>query len=165
MNDIFKDISKLSPEKRKLLEKILAEQNVDLKKSRILPQSRAETGRMGERAAADFLKEKGYRILERNFTVRRGEIDIVAFRNGGLVFVEVRSRRHKALPDPVDSVDRRKQERIIKAAQCYLAGRRVKSETVAPRFDVVSVRFAPDGGPPAITHIPNAFAVTRKAFS
>jgi putative endonuclease len=130
-----------------------------------LPQTRAETGRMGERVAADFLKEKGYRILERNFTVRRGEIDIVAFNDGGLVFVEVRSRRHTGLRDPAESVDRRKQKRVIKAAQCYIARRRVRSDTVCPRFDVISVRFDPSGGAPTIAHIRNAFALTRAAFS
>jgi len=130
-----------------------------------VPRTRAETGRMGERVAADFLVQKGYRILERNFTVLHGEIDIIAFLDGGLVFVEVRSQRHAGPRDPAESVDRRKRECIIKAAHCYIARRPVRVDAVTPQFDVISVRFDPAGAPPVINHIPNAFATTRGAFS
>lgn len=125
--------------------------------------ARARAGRRGENAAAAHLKRHGYRVLERNFTTRRGEVDIVAFRDGVLAFVEVRSQSEPALIDPLATVTRRKQLRVIKAAQGYCTARGLPREDVALRFDVITVLFS-DGREPEVKHVENAFGGTRKMF-
>lgn len=100
-----------------------------------------ELGRFGERAAADFLKRKGYRILERNFRAGRNEIDIIASRRAEIVFVEVKTRTLSQDGDlpygtPLEAVDTPKQKRTLAAASAYL----YKSETkLMPRFDIIEV--------------------------
>ena len=79
-----------------------------------------DRGRLAEQVAADHLEAHGYRIVEKNFTCRLGEIDIIAHHLGELVFVEVRSRGSASSLNPVFSVDRQKQKRIIRAAEVYL---------------------------------------------
>lgn len=100
-----------------------------------------ELGRFGEKAAADFLKKKGYRILERNYRAGKNEIDIIASNKKDIVFVEVKTRTLSALGDlpygaPLEAVDTPKQKRTLAAASAYL----YKSETERmPRFDIVEV--------------------------
>jgi len=113
-----------------------------------------ERGNKAEDTAADHLIGLGYEIVERNFSCRLGEIDIIARHNGELVFVEVRSRRSPRSLDPIYSVNRRKQEKIIRAAQVYLAAR---FRNVPPsRFDVVLVTMGPK---PEVEVIPDAFMI------
>ena len=81
------------------------------------------TGRAGEAAAAALLRRSGYKIIERNFRVREGEIDIVAEHSGDLVFVEVKARRSGAFGKPEESVTEAKKARLVAAAQAYMAGR------------------------------------------
>jgi putative endonuclease len=76
----------------------------------------AEKGKIAEDIAATYLADRGYKIIERNFLCRTGEVDIIAEHDGCLVFVEVRSRHSRSTYDPVYSVDRRKQNRIVRAA-------------------------------------------------
>jgi putative endonuclease len=125
------------------------------------PRTRA--GRRGERAAVAHLKGQGYRILERNFTTRLGEVDIVAFRRGLVAFVEVRSQNEPVMIDPAETVTRRKQLRVIKAAQEYCTLRGLPRDDVALRFDVITVRFA-EGRQPEMMHIEGAFGVTERGF-
>ncbi len=99
------------------------------------PSPRRAVGRRGERAAARHLKRQGYRILERNYATRRGEVDIVAFRYGVLAFVEVRSQTEPVLIDPVVTVTRAKQLRVIKAAQAYCT-----RHGLPPRADIPALR-------------------------
>ncbi len=127
------------------------------------PSSRQAVGRRGERAAARHLRRQGYRILERNFTTRRGEVDIVAFRQGVLAFVEVRSQTEPVLIDPVVTVTRAKQLRVIKAAQAYCARHGLPREQVSLRFDVISVRFG-EGRRAELRHIEDAFGTSGKRF-
>ncbi len=127
------------------------------------PASRGAVGRRGERAAARHLKRQGYRILERNFTTRRGEVDIVAFREGVLAFVEVRSQTEPVLIDPVVTVTRAKQLRVIKAAQAYCTRHGLPQEQVSLRFDVIAVRFG-EGRRAELRHIEDAFGTTGKRF-
>lgn len=100
--------------------------------------NRRQTGARYEAAAAAYLEKAGYRILERNFRCRSGEIDLIARHKGYLVFIEVKYRRDSRAGHPEESVDRRKQERIIGAARFYLCRHGYKTDT-ACRFDVVSV--------------------------
>ncbi len=97
-----------------------------------------ETGNVGEQAVADFLVHNGYSILERNFTVRGGEIDIIAFKNGRLVFVEVKTRSPGALVSGERAVTKSKRGFLVRAAEIYY--RRYKKEhgEALCRFDVAS---------------------------
>jgi putative endonuclease len=111
-------------------------------------------GRQAEQIAVDYLVENGYRIVERNFLCRLGEIDIIARHGDELVFVEVRSGKRSLAFDPVFSVDRKKQEKLIRTAQVYLS-KRFRTEP-ASRFDVVLVTL---GEAPQVELIPNAFCL------
>ncbi len=119
--------------------------------------SRAERGSVGEQAAARHLRRSGYRILTRNFRARRGEIDIVAFRNGTVAFVEVRALTHPAMGDPLQTINRRKQHHIAQAAQEYCTLYGLHEEEVALRFDVVAVTLDRKGRAEEVRHVVNAF--------
>ncbi|AJE04173.1 YraN family protein [Geobacter pickeringii] len=111
-------------------------------------------GSQGEELAVSFLKGLRYRILERNFRCKGGEIDIVAQDGATLVFVEVKSRRTADYGPPQLAVTPFKQRQISKAALTWLASRR-KLDSGA-RFDVVAITFK-SGGDPQVEHFVNAF--------
>ncbi len=81
---------------------------------------RQKTGRLGELAARRHLESIGYKVSDTNVRVGRHEIDIIAEHDGTLVFVEVRARRGKSLGTPEESINLRKRERMLAAAQGYL---------------------------------------------
>ncbi len=113
-------------------------------------------GPAGERAAARYLQQLGYRILARGHRQRLGEIDLIALDGNWLVFVEVKTWRCDAAGDPSEAVDRSKQEKLTRAALIYLKQRGLLDQPA--RFDVVSIVW-PDKvkQPPAIRHFKNAF--------
>lgn len=78
-------------------------------------------GALGEALAEAMLLEKGYRILSRNFRCRYGEIDIIASKNGVLVFVEVKTRLFESCGSGAESVTAAKRQRIRRCALCYMA--------------------------------------------
>lgn len=96
-------------------------------------------GRAGEELAAQYLAREGLEILERNFRVREGEIDLVARDGDIIVFVEVKTRRGREFGLPVESVDEKKQERIRRVAEIFLAGKDWMEREV--RFDIFTLRF------------------------
>jgi putative endonuclease len=106
--------------------------------------------------AAAWLEGLGMRILVRNWRRPEGELDLVAIdTDGTCVFCEVRSRTGEATGDPLESINARKQARVIRAARLFLA-----SEATAAtgyRFDVVAITFFDDLREPRIVHIPAAF--------
>ncbi|MGC8907495.1 MAG: YraN family protein [Desulfomonilaceae bacterium] len=110
-------------------------------------------GMRAEDIASKHLEKLGYRVVERNFMCKVGEIDLIAQHDGTLVFVEVRSRRDKEAVDPIYSVDVRKQKKLVRTAQFYLATR--FSEYPICRFDVVIVTL---GKPPDIMVLQDAFS-------
>jgi len=112
-----------------------------------------EKGRFGEDTACRFLKEMGFRILARNYRTRFAEIDIVAEKSGELVFVEVRSLKASAGHSPEETVDRKKQRQISRAALAYIQQNGM--EDMPARFDVLSVEIRESS--PRIRHIPDAF--------
>ena len=112
-----------------------------------------ELGRRGEDLAAAYLKRLKFRVLERNYRVRLGEIDIVARDRETLVFVEVKTRRSDVYALPTDSVGSPKQRKLRRVAELYLAEHDVRDCEV--RFDVVSI--VEESGKPRIEHIRNAF--------
>ncbi len=109
-------------------------------------------GRWGEDAAAQYLTENGYTVLARNVHSAHGEIDIVASKDGLLVFVEVKTRSSHAFAYPEDSVTRRKQAYLLSAAEAYLQAHPECGETW--QFDVIAVEGAP-GGKAQIEHFEN----------
>ncbi|HBL83618.1 MAG: hypothetical protein A2Y17_09240 [Clostridiales bacterium GWF2_38_85] len=76
-----------------------------------------EFGRAGEKAAADYLKQKEYRILGTNYLTAHGEIDIIAYNKGRLVFVEVKTRSNDSYGAPMDAVDLKKIQRVLYSAE------------------------------------------------
>jgi putative endonuclease len=113
-------------------------------------------GDRGENRAARYLRERGYKILLRNFRCPLGEIDIIARDGRTLVFVEVKTRTEDD-PLPEDQVNPSKQHQITKAGKFYLG--RYGVPQPPSRFDVIAVVW-PDGREPVIRHTPHAFEAT-----
>ena len=117
---------------------------------------RKKLGQEGEDRAARFLEKQGYRILERNYHTKSGEIDLIAMHQDELVFVEVKTRTSGAFGAPELAVDTRKQQRMVKAALGYLKYKNLHQ--VPCRFDVVAISNESEKG---IEIIPHAFAMNR----
>ena len=111
------------------------------------------TGDLGEEIASRYLTRKGYRIVERNYRTRRGELDVIARQRDTLVIVEVKLRRGTAFGDPLDAVTPRKQRSIRLITEEYLAEREPDYQEL--RFDVLGILLL--GGRPGITHVEDAF--------
>jgi putative endonuclease len=116
-------------------------------------------GRSGEDRAEKHLAGRGYTILERNYTAPQGELDLIALDGDTLVFVEVKTRTNNAYGAPELAVDRRKQERMIKAALGYLKYK--KLHQMPCRFDVVAISGA---GGDKVELIRNAFEMERQRY-
>ena len=114
-----------------------------------------ERGDIGEEAAAGYLSGRGYRIAERKFRCRSGEIDIIAFDGHTLVFVEVRSRSGTDHGLPVETIGREKRRRIIRTATAFQL--RHGFFDADCRFDCVSVLFDGQGKVTDIELIKDAF--------
>ena len=95
-------------------------------------------GRLEEELAARFLEEQGCRILERNFQVRVGEVDIIYMDGETVCFGEVKYRREDDRGEPEEAVNRRKQFKISRVSDHYRA-RMELSEDMSYRFDVLSI--------------------------
>lgn len=120
-----------------------------------MTRDRLKLGSWGEDVAARYLRKKGMKILGRNVRSPVGELDIVAQHGRTLVFVEVKTRRGISHGYPQEAVGVTKQRQILRAAQWYLAERKI--DRLQPRFDVVAVRG--DGELADIEHFPGAFDV------
>ena len=102
--------------------------------------ARQGLGRTGERLAAERLTSAGYRILERNFRCRYGEIDLVAEDEHDLIFVEVKTRRGYAYGLPEEAVDAHKQRKIMEVAMYYIDLHGCSERSW--RVDVVAVQLS-----------------------
>ncbi|HRY97467.1 MAG TPA: YraN family protein [Bacteroidales bacterium] len=111
-----------------------------------------DLGRQGEDLAAAYLKEKGFRIRERNWRSGRNEVDIIAEKGDLMIFVEVKTRRPGSMMPPASAVDRAKQANIIRAADVYI--RRYDLDVNA-RFDIISIET--NGSETRLEHIDEAF--------
>ncbi|MCA9258598.1 MAG: YraN family protein [Planctomycetales bacterium] len=116
---------------------------------------RRTLGELGEQQAARFLKRAGLRIVELRRRSQFGEIDIVAVEDRTVVFVEVKTRRTASQGRPGEAVDRRRRQRLVRAASAYLKAHRLGHN--ACRFDVVEVVW-PIDEKPQIAHYRAAFA-------
>jgi len=116
--------------------------------------NRKDTGILGEKLARDFLKKRGYRILETNYRCPHGEIDIVAKDKDSLVFVEVRAKKSLEFGSPEESITPVKKERMKATAYYYW-----QTHTDLPAFwriDVVAIELKQNGKPIRIDLIENA---------
>lgn len=107
-------------------------------------------GAQKERFVCGWLEERGYRIVARNFSCRTGEIDLVAWEGGYLVFVEVKYRADAGCGAPEEAVDLRKQRAVSRTALVFLQRYRF-AETTPVRFDVAALSGE------TVTLIKNAF--------
>ncbi len=102
-----------------------------------------ELGKKGEEIALRFLKKNGYRVVERNYVCKMGEVDIIAKEKDTLVFIEVKTRTSTVFGPPQLAVTSSKQMQISKAAWSFLKEKRI--ENVKARFDVVAILIRPEG--------------------
>lgn len=107
-----------------------------------LPQdgdTTTDKGNRGETLAVKQMEKMGYEILERNFYALKGEIDIIAKKDGYIVFTEVKYRKNEAMGSPAEAVNHWKQQNIIRAAKVYLAQNCLEEMGYDFRFDVAEV--------------------------
>lgn len=117
-------------------------------------------GDFGESSACTYLKHRGYKILERNFRNRCGEIDIIAEKRGYVAFIEVKTRNSEDFGAPSEAVNAAKQHKIANTAMAYIMYRRLECDF---RFDVIEVMYKKSvfGGfkTVKVNHIENAFEI------
>lgn len=112
-----------------------------------------ETGQTGEAIALEFIKKKGYTILETNWRHSHLEVDIIAMDGDTLVFIEVKTRTFDYHGRPEEAVNQRKMKRLQKAGQAYM--QKINHDW-AIRFDVVAVQLKSMNGL-EIRHLEDAF--------
>jgi putative endonuclease len=100
--------------------------------------NRKAIGSEGEEKAILFLKKQGFKILEKNYRCKIGEIDIIATKNDLISFVEVKTRRSEEFGHPEESVNRRKRKKIINTAKYYLMVNNLYYKKDV-RFDILSI--------------------------
>lgn len=113
---------------------------------------RVDVGRRGEKIALEYLQGKGMMLRDRNWRIRHLELDLIMETENELHIVEVRSRKFPALVSPAETVLRKKQRNIIRAAAIYVGMKNISKEVV---FDIVSIIFLEDGY--SLEYIENAF--------
>ncbi|WP_276367947.1 YraN family protein [Chryseolinea sp. H1M3-3] len=109
-----------------------------------------EIGREGENLAAEFLKNKGWEIISRNYRYGKAEIDLIIKRDDWTIFVEVKTRSSSTYGEPEEFVDEFKARRIYDAAEEYIFATNWLGHV---RFDVISIKL---GSPPEIIHFEDA---------
>jgi putative endonuclease len=123
---------------------------------------RRERGALGEGLAERHLAAAGYRVLDRNFRTRHGELDLIAANGRALVFCEVKTRvaGGGGPPGPLDAIGRDKRRRLRLMAAQWLAAHAGADRTGAGpelRFDAIGITLAPDGGLVSLEHVEDAF--------
>jgi len=96
-------------------------------------------GRAGEERAAAYLSAAGYEILDRNWRIREGELDLVATRGRALVVVEVKTRSGRAFGHPFEAIDARKHARLWRLAIAWIAAHPDQAQGRRLRLDVISI--------------------------
>lgn len=119
--------------------------------------SKRQSGAAAESQACDYLQQQGLQLIDRNYHCRQGEIDLIMLDGSCTVFVEVRYRRNSLFGSAAESVDPRKQKKIITTASHYLQQHSKLAQQPA-RFDVVSM--SAQGQQTDIDWIQDAFQVS-----
>ena len=117
---------------------------------------RIALGKRGEEIAVEYLKRLKYKIIERNYTCKLGEIDIIAKDKKTLSFIEVKTRASLMYGDPSHVVNKRKQHQISKAALHYIIKNNLQNADA--RFDVVAIQLSSEGE--RVELIKNAFELS-----
>ena len=112
-------------------------------------------GNLGEDIAARYLEDKKYFILERNYSNKHGEIDIIAMDKGVLVFVEVKARKNRRFGLPQEAVNDTKKYKIDKTANAFVAEKNWYK--LRRRYDIIEIIFDEN----FINHIENAFQLSE----
>ncbi len=112
---------------------------------------RSETGTLGEQIAAEFFARKGCILLERNLRLGRLEVDLVIRDGVQVAFVEVKTVRSRGFCDPIELVDRRKCQRLVRATGLYLAQH---PDVPSVRIDILTVELCEGGW--RVVHDPGA---------
>jgi putative endonuclease len=113
-------------------------------------------GREGEKIAEQYLKKKGYKVVERNYRCSMGEVDLIVLDRRVIVFVEVKTRSGHEFGMPSEAVERRKQKKMIQTAQFFISAKSLHQRDA--RFDVVAISWL--GRQPVVEHIVNAFELS-----
>lgn len=129
---------------------------MDTKRKEAKKRPKTESGVLGEAFVVQLLKEKGFVVVEQNYSCRFGEIDIIAKDNKYIVFIEVKTRKPKAIVSAPYAVGITKQRKIIKTAMMYLSE---NSVDLQPRFDVIEIEYVKLNPftVSKVNHIENAF--------
>lgn len=109
-----------------------------------------QMGVWGEELAAAYLQEKGYTIVERDWHSTHRDIDIIAWKDGELVFVEVKTRRNSDFADPIQAVDYKKRKNLRLAINHYIKYRRYDGTW---RFDIIAITGNMGSTNPEIEHL------------
>ena len=109
-------------------------------------------GNKGEEIAINFLKEKGFKILDKNWRYKKSEIDIIIYQKNILIFVEVKTRKSDYFSRPEESITPKKINLYQEAAEAYLEQHKLENEV---RFDVISIIHTENKT--KIEHFINAF--------
>lgn len=118
--------------------------------------NRTELGKLGERLALEYLRNKGYKTLALNYRVSRlGEIDAVVSKEGKICFIEVKTRTGNAFGTPAEAVSWKKRKTIRQIAECFLKSHGATDSMV--QFDVIEVIVAKNGDLKSINHLREAF--------
>jgi len=112
-------------------------------------------GKIGEGIAAALLENKGYKIIERNFHAKSGEIDIISKLKKWWIFVEVKLKKEEDFGDPLEMIQDWKKKRLLKTAQWYLLEKGCDPEKTDWRVDAIGILFKKDGSK-EINHVENA---------
>ena len=111
---------------------------------------KSKTGKQGEDQATDFLENKGFTVMARNYRYRHAEIDLIVQKENWLIFVEVKTRSSDAFGEPETFVDYKKGRKIMEAAEEYIHANDWHGHI---RFDIISVKLC---NPPEIRHFEDA---------
>lgn len=118
--------------------------------------TKRDLGNKGEDAVCRYIEKYGYRIIERNFVCKKGEIDIIAENNDTIAFIEVKSRKEDSMVSGAEAVNYTKKMRIIKTAAYYTYKNPL---TKQPRFDIAEV-ILKNNIPSLIRYYKSAFDMT-----
>jgi putative endonuclease len=112
------------------------------------------TGLLGEKLAQDFLKGRGYQLVETNYRSLDGEVDIIASKDDCLVFIEVRSKSSRKFGTPEESVTQRKKQKLVLVAQAYVQTHDIQESSW--RIDFIAVEVDNSGKAVRIEQIEDA---------
>ena len=116
-------------------------------------KNQQKLGKLGESLAAKYLQKCGYSIIERNFRIRYGEIDLIARDGDTLVFVEVKTRKNTQFGLPEEAITPRKLHELIQTAAFYNA--RYNTHSIKQRMDLVAIRMDNNNQVEYLKHIQN----------